>query len=126
MFLPDQPADPAGQQTPAVAAPDPVADGVAEDRPGDRRDQYRSEADPVLEGEHPAEQDRDLAGKHEPDERRGLQQRYGEHDDQRRPAGQAEDVPRDVVHHRGLATMDGRARYPALAARRDRCPWMAG
>jgi hypothetical protein len=69
VLAPDQPPDRVVQEPPAVAAPDEVADGVADDRPGGGGDDGRGQADAVLKGEHAAKQDGDLTGEDEADER---------------------------------------------------------
>src|SRR5450759_1279001 len=60
-----QPGGEPGEQPHPVVPADFVADGVADDRPQRADEDHRPQGQPALVGEHPTEEDDDLAGKDE-------------------------------------------------------------
>lgn len=95
-----EPSHGAVQQTSSVPSADRVADGVADHGAGDPGGQDRTQRHSALVGHDAAEDERDLAGEDEPDERGGLQGWEGEHDQQRNPGWQREQVGGVGGHHR--------------------------
>ena len=80
------------EHAPAVLAADQVADGIADDCPGDPCDEHRPQAHPAIGRKHPAEYQRGLPGKDETQEQRRLKGGDRENDQQRHPSAEVKDV----------------------------------
>ena len=80
MLLLHETAERTVQQARAVVLADLVADGVSDDRAGDRDRDGPAQRHAALEGEHASEEDRDLAGEDEAEEDRGFERRQREDD----------------------------------------------
>src|SRR5207245_1240205 len=79
------------KEAPPPQAADEIADGVPDDGSANRRPDGRRQGDPMLEGQHSAQDDRDLSGKDESNESRCFQSGHREDEGQSRPPVQRQD-----------------------------------